>query len=273
MLVLVRWLLLAASVLVGVALSSSPAHADPLSKPKSAAAREHLAQGNKLYNLRSFALAVDQYKAGAMLESAPVFDYNLGQSFRKLGKYEEAIWHYERFLKRGQPEGKLLDLVTNFIEQMKAELNRKAMTEQPDDPEPRDGQPPASNPTTQQPPSTPTTPAQPIAPQPAPWYADGIGWGLGGAGLLAGGAAVWLFVSASDLDKKAELEMQESRAEALRDRASSRRLFGTFVGIGGGALLVGGVVKLVLRPKSERPSATSWNLGVSSAGIVVVGRF
>lgn len=51
--------------------------------------------------MREFDGAVKEYKAGALIESAAIFDYNLGQCYRQLGKYADAIWHYERCLRSG----------------------------------------------------------------------------------------------------------------------------------------------------------------------------
>jgi tetratricopeptide (TPR) repeat protein len=110
---------------LGVLCAAGPAHADALSKPTSPEARNHLALGNRLYGVRSFEEAAGEYKAGALIEPAPVFDYNLGQCYRQLGKYQEALWHYERFRTRGNPQGELLDAVNHFITQMSAELDKK----------------------------------------------------------------------------------------------------------------------------------------------------
>ena len=112
-------------VVLGVLRTVGPAQADALSKPTSPEARSHLALGNRLYGVRSFEEATGEYKAGALIEPAPVFDYNLGQCYRQLGKYQEALWHYERFRTRGSPQGELLDAVNHFITQMSAELDKE----------------------------------------------------------------------------------------------------------------------------------------------------
>src|ERR1041384_1339104 len=87
----------------------------PLARPTKHEAREHLDRGNKLYNLRSFDEAIVEFKAGAIIEPVPVFDYNLGQAYRQLGKYQDALWHYDRFLNYGHPTGQLLDAVPGFM--------------------------------------------------------------------------------------------------------------------------------------------------------------
>jgi hypothetical protein len=128
----------------GALFAAPAARANPLAKPAAAEARNHLVLGNKLYGVRSFDEAAAEYKAGALVEPAPVFDYNLGQCFRQLGKYQEAIWHYERFLTRGNPQGELLDAVNGFIAQMKSELEKRAMTQKPTEPAPSPAAPAVS---------------------------------------------------------------------------------------------------------------------------------
>lgn len=254
--------------LVLVFLVSGTAHADdPLAKPKNATAREHLSQGNKLYRLREFEKAIDEYKAGALREDAHVFLYNLGQCYRQLGKYEDAIWHYERFLSRAAPTGDLKAAVDDFVRQMKGELEKKAMSQPPTEPAP-------DTPTT----STTDTP-QPSAPlglqaRAEPWYSDGFGWGLSGVGLVGVSVGGYLLLDAADLDDQANVEDRQELRNQLRDKASSRRLAGTIIGLGGLGLLATGVVKLVIHtsPTGER-TASSWGLGITTNGVQVFGRF
>ncbi|MEP6864173.1 MAG: tetratricopeptide repeat protein [Deltaproteobacteria bacterium] len=168
---------------------------DPLAKPKDPVAQEHLSQGNKLYRLRDFDKAIEEYKAGALKEDAPVFLYNLGQCYRQLGKYEDAIWHYERFLSRAQPTGDMRTAVEDFVKQMKSELDKKAMSQPPTEPAP-------------EPKPKLEAARQPVAPQPVapvdPWYADGLGWTFAGAGLLATGIGGYLLLDANDLYDECE---------------------------------------------------------------------
>ena len=129
------WVLVVVTVLAALAVLESGAWAgDPsLAGPKTPVAHEHFARGNRLYRIRQFEGAIAEYQAGAVLELAPVFDYNLGQCYRQLGKYADAIWHYERFLKNARPGSELSALVSGFLQQMRGELERRAMTQPPTD--------------------------------------------------------------------------------------------------------------------------------------------
>jgi hypothetical protein len=107
-----------------------------------------------------------------------------------------------------------------------------------------------------------------------PWYADGFGWGLTGAGVIGVGVSLGLVISASGLDKDANNETMQEKRDELHERASDRRLVGAVVGIAGGAALVTGIVKLIIRPKDrERTVTTSLGVGVARDGVFVMGRF
>lgn len=244
---------------------------DPaLTPPKDQDARLHFKQGNRFYRIRKFEEAIAEYQTGAMTEPAPVFDYNLGQCYRQLGKYTDAIWHYERFLKNGQPENELQALVTDFLRQMHAELDRKASTQPPTDIAPEPG-PPASPPKNK--PSSPTRPAEPMS-RSDPWYSDGLGWGLVAGGVLTATGATYLLASASDLRDEASINPDESRRLELRDAAHTRFMASAAFGAVGGALIAIGAVKLAIHTSEpSRAKSTSWAIGTSRGGIVVSGQF
>lgn len=258
-------IVVAAFGLLVLLVFAEPASADnALAKPKNATAQQRLAAGNKLYRVREFEKAVEEYKAGALIEDVPVFHYNLGQCYRQLGKYEDAIWHYERFIERGKPAGQLRGAVDAFLTQMRSELERKAMSQPPTEPAPEPKPAP-------DPPQPKTTT---IKIPGEPWHRDRVGWGLSAAGVVGVGVSSWLFINAKGLDEDSNAEATQGERKDLRDRASSRRLLGTIVGVGGAGLLVAGLVKLALRPDDrEQTITTSLNLGITGDGVFVTGRF
>lgn len=239
---------------------STPARADALGPPIDPRAREHLTTGNRYYRrLHDFEKAIEEYKAGALREDAPVFYYNLGQCYRMLGRYKDAIWHYERFLERGKPMGEMEASTKKFITEMKAELEKAAV------------KPPAA--------SAPD-PSPPLSASPVPiavvrnrnpqWYEDAFGWGLVGAGTVAVGASGLMFWSASSFNNQANSEPNQRVQEQLRDKSDTRQLLGMVIGIGGAALAVTGVVKLTING-SDRAHGLSW--GIGSGGAMVFGKF
>jgi hypothetical protein len=246
---------------------------DEIAKPAKAEAKAQLTAGAGLYRAREFEKAIEKFKAGVVVEDAPIFHFNLGQAYRQLGRYEESIWHFERFLRRANPlPTKYKDAVESLVRDMKAEMERKAMTRPPV--EPADGE--TKDVVVK--PSTPSTvaaaPAVPLADTP-PWYADGLGWGLAGTGVAATGVSLFLLVRASSLDDDANAEPTQTRQDELRDQAGSRRLAGTIIGVVGAGALVTGVIKLALT--SDRSSAngesSAVSFGFTSNGVAVLGRF
>jgi tetratricopeptide (TPR) repeat protein len=232
--------------------------------PKAEQALQHLIAGNKLYSVRSFDDAAEEYKKGALVELAPIFDYNLGQCYRQLGRYQDAIWHYERFLKSGAGSEPQRSATQKFITQMRAELEQRAKSEPPTDAAPA---------------SQAATPAAVLQPQPINemprdarrWYSDAVGWALVGVGLTGGVIGGVLLVQASDLRDDADAASTATEAMSLRDKADRRSLIGGGVGIGGIALTVLGAVKLAVHSDSQ--SRTTTAITLSSDGILVFGSF
>lgn len=265
---------------LGVMGESSANTGNPLAKPTDRTAREHLVRGNRLYNTRAFDEAIVEYKAGALAEPAPVFDYNLGQAYRQLGKYQDALWHYDRFLKYGQPTGELLDAVNGFMVEMRAQLANRAPAMPPTGPAASiDG---SSTPARAGAPSMVTPRAATERDEPlgrldrtnaadSPYW---FGWSTLGAGVVAVGASGLLFLRASNLDDQANAEPDMRERNALRDQARTRNLIGAVVGIGGAVLTATGVVMLVTHSRDRGRSGTaSVDIGLSGHGVVVFGRF
>ncbi len=225
---------------VGVAVPA--AHAEELPSPQNQDAVAHLNEGNKAYRLKDFDLAVREYRAGAAVETGPVYTfwYNLGQAYRQLGRYEDAIWFYRQFLNAAPITVPMhRDAATGFIEEMQRELDQAATKSVPTEPAPT----PLIGPTTPAPRIDQKMPAKL-----APWYSDSVGWVLVGGGTVATTAAVLLLLKASSAEDEANAEPVLSRREELRDSASTWRLLGGVSAAVGAGLVISGVVKLAIKP-------------------------
>jgi tetratricopeptide (TPR) repeat protein len=242
-------------LLGGMALIwATPAHAepDPLAKPIASKARAHLDQGNKLYAIRAFDEAIAQYKAGALLEDTPVFTYNLAQAYRITGRYQEALWYYERFMNRTEPTGPLREAIERFTSQMKAEIERSAMKEAPTNaaPAPEEQQAMANRLSLSE------------RPEPEPWFQDRTGWALAASGVILTASAVYFLFDAKSLDSEAGDELREVERSDLKDRAQTRRILGYALGAVGVGSLGAGVIKLAIHGGAS-----------SSASVAFAGSF
>jgi hypothetical protein len=110
---------------------STPA---PRARPANAEARLHLDRGNRLFRVREFDQAIEAYKAGILLEEAPLFHFNLGQAYRMAGQYEKALWHYELFAKHVPAEDPDRSTIDEIMAQTKAQ--RQSTAAQPPAPTP-----------------------------------------------------------------------------------------------------------------------------------------
>lgn len=266
-----------------IALLPTPALAgDPLARPVDPKACEHLDRGNNLYDAGSFKEAIDEYKAGETIEPDPVFDFNLGQAQRQLGMYREALWHYDRFIHKGQPTGRLRAAVVAFMDEMRTHLENKAQSMPPTGREPS-GEPIANPPSATTvpahssliatPPASPTGSTvdvtRPIDRDESP---DWIGWSATGSGVAALAISGVLFYRASQLNNQGDSESNMETRQHLYDQANSRDLAGAIVAISGAALTAVGVIRLTLHHRA-RTQASIITINVSSYGVLATGAF
>jgi tetratricopeptide (TPR) repeat protein len=243
---------------------------DDLARPADVVAREKLGTGTRLYRVREFEKAIEEYKAGALREDAAIFHYNLGQCYRQLGKYEDAQWHYQRFLDRASPlPAKYKAAVETFMREMKAELEKQAAKREPI--EPAQGKP--IEPVMAKP-ATPEARVVTVIEPGEPWYADGLGWGLTATGVVACTVSLYLLFDARSLEDYANDEPSMDKQDDLRDRAGERRLAGVIVGVAGIGALATGIIKLAIAPeRRERAITAGLDVGITGNGFVVMGRF
>jgi hypothetical protein len=275
---------------VMLALLFGTAHAEDvlvarLPKVTDPEARAHLVAGNASYRSGDFAKALDEFKAGLQKEDVAIFLYNIGQCYRVMKRYDDAIWVYRRFLDRAKPEPELAERVRGFIAE--AEENKRRMPKEPTEPAGSDEPTKSSSVLIAPPPSvapSPTVaPGLPASTAPQseprrivhgePWYADGAAWAVTGAGAIGLGVGGWLIVDAKNLDDDGNRTPKQSESVALHDRASTRRLGGAILGIAGAGALTLGVIMLIRHPSDHEESPTALHVGISPSSIAVFGRF
>jgi tetratricopeptide (TPR) repeat protein len=267
-------------VVLGALISASAAFADDaLEKPyvfvlpKTRDAHEHLKRGVRLYNNQSFEAAIEEFKAGALAEPCATFDYNLGQSYRQLGRHKEALWHYQRFLNNGKPTGEVLAAVQQWVAEMQAHLTNAAPT----------------SPTEPAPEETSGSATGALAPMPTAARRDlavlnetrrddrasinWVGWTATGVGVAALGVTGFLFLRASSLEERANATPDALQRGELRDEAGTRRLAAAVI-VGGGVVLTAvGAYMLAAQSPRGNHTAVSVDVGLGNRGIVAFGRF
>jgi tetratricopeptide (TPR) repeat protein len=254
-----------------ISAAATTAHADALAKPTNALAQEHLTTGNRYYRVREFDKAVEEYKAGAIREDAPVFYYNLGQCYRQLGRYEDAIWHYERFLDRGKPTGEIEASVRKFIAQMKGELEKAAMKQPPVEPAP---------------PPTPNAASPGQASQPPAQQRRGmprqrkLAVGVGAAGAAVVGLGVVFGLRAESLEDDADaicpMSTCDRATEAMKliDRGKTNALYANVaLGVGSVAIVGAAVLWITGAPREHRGTAIAPQVSSSFTGVTASVRF
>ena len=114
--------------------------------PATRTARRHFEQGEKLFALGKFDEALDEYQKAFDAKAIPDFLFNIGQCYRNLGDYDQAIFSYKKYLKLepDAPNKAAVDKLIDELEEKRANgegkrlrLDRKNVDDTPPD-EPRD---------------------------------------------------------------------------------------------------------------------------------------
>jgi tetratricopeptide (TPR) repeat protein len=113
-------LLLLLMVCLAVAVPARTAGADD---PATRAARRHFERGEKLFALGKFDDALDQYQSAFDAKPLPGFLYNIGQCYRNLGDYDQAIFSFKKYL-RLDPEAQNREAVERLIEDLEEQKAR-----------------------------------------------------------------------------------------------------------------------------------------------------
>ena len=131
-----RWLVL---VFVCVTALAGIARADD---PAMRSAKRHYDRGEKLFALGKFDEALDEYQKAFDAKPLPGFLFNIGQCYRNLGDYEQAIFSFKKYLKL-DPDAPNKDKVHKLIEELedkqeRGEGQRLVPKKEPEPPPPKD---------------------------------------------------------------------------------------------------------------------------------------
>jgi tetratricopeptide (TPR) repeat protein len=68
--------------------------------PDTEVARRHFRKGSELYLAEQYEQAVREFEAARVLKPAPELDYNIARCYDRLGRWQEALEAYQRYLSR-----------------------------------------------------------------------------------------------------------------------------------------------------------------------------
>lgn len=213
------------AVLLAVLASPSASFADA-----KADAQVLIDKATEAFSQEKFAEAIDLLKDAYTLDPRPELLYALGQAHAGLGQCDKAKVYYDRFV-----ESRPKDAATA--------RDAIAACKDAPPPEPPKPEPPKPDPPKPAPPPPP--------PPPAAWYTDVIGVSLAGVGLIAAGFGGFQLMQASSDREAAEDAATFDDYFAQIDDAKRKRTLGAIVGISGGVLLVGGLLKIALTDRNR----------------------
>ena len=103
-----------------VCFTVAPAYADD---PATRAARRHYERGEKLFALGKFDEALEEYQTAFDAKPLPGFLYNIGQCYRNLADYDQAIFSFKKYLKLepDAPNKEAVERLIQELEEKKAE--------------------------------------------------------------------------------------------------------------------------------------------------------
>jgi len=114
-----RWLALVVACFVALSAPRAARADDPAMR----AAKRHYDRGEKLFALGKFDEALDEYQKAFDAKPLPGFLFNIGQCYRNLGDYDQAMFSFKKFLKL-DPETPKRDAVEKLLEELEDKKER-----------------------------------------------------------------------------------------------------------------------------------------------------
>lgn len=245
-------------IVIVMTIAAPRAHADPKVE-----AQAHIDRATELFANNKPAEALDELKTAFALDPRPELLYAIGQAHSSMGQCPQAKTFFERFVAT-KPAPDLRQLAKDAIAACK-DAPPPATEPEPDPkPEPK----PEPEPTPEPPPAVELPPERP-----SPWYADVLGDVLVGAGLIAGGIAVFEYRSALRDRDRADDEAVYEDYVALRDSAERKRTYAAILGAGGVVLVGAGILRLILHDRGGHTPPVQLAPTSGGAAVTWTGRF
>jgi tetratricopeptide (TPR) repeat protein len=220
-------------------------------------AKRHVDHATELHKAGKYTEALDELKTAFALDPQPQLLYAMGQLLVSLGRCEEAINYYQRFVDT-KPSADLTQVANEAIDVCKTNPP-PAVVEATPEPAPPPPPPKAVPP--------PAPPAPSAAPESAPWYRDYTADGLIGAGIVSGAVGAFLYSSALSDRDKADSAATYQAYKTLDDSAHTKRTEAVVLGALGVGLIAGGTLHLVVVDRVQVAPAAG------GATVSVAGRF
>lgn len=239
-------------------------------------AREHFESGAKAYKLGDYERAIVEYKASYDLHPAPLLLYDLGQAYRKVGRFEQALHSYQQYMADAPPTSAHLADAQAQVDELKKLIDEQHARQSA----PPDGVAEPERTATMAPPQVTEQRTGPtVGPSASShrrtWYSSGIGWGLSVPGLLAAAAGAALLGHAEQLRSDAAIAGSLPMQNQLLADVPTYRISGAVVIAVGAAALVGGVLAFAMTARAHsRTGAVAVRAGVMpmiNGGLTAVG--
>jgi tetratricopeptide (TPR) repeat protein len=106
--------------------------------PATKAAKRHFDRGEKLFALGRFDDALDEYQKAFDAKPIPDFLFNIGQCYRNLGDYDQAIFSFKKYLKLepDAPDKEKVDKLISDLEEKKERGEGQKLFKKTDEPPP-----------------------------------------------------------------------------------------------------------------------------------------
>lgn len=110
-------------LLIALVLTALAARVAYAGDPAERAAMRYFDRAEKLFALGKFEDALDEYQKAFDAKPLPAFLFNIGQCYRNLGDYQQAIFSYKKFLKL-DPEAPNREHVQELIADLQEKIDR-----------------------------------------------------------------------------------------------------------------------------------------------------